>query len=183
MQVMEDGALSDRQYNYDKDDRFAPDFDLFIWGWQTGEDDPTFILSLLTTGQIEAWSDCNYSDDRYDALYEAQSQEADLQARLAMVHEMQEIVYSDAPYIPLVYPLTREVYSSSWEGWVKQPEDTGSIWNRHSYLAVHPVTASEASSGTSTNAIVVVAVAVAAVAAIIVFAVLRRRARRAEDVV
>lgn len=183
MQLMEDGALSDRQYNYNNEGEFAPDFDLFIWGWQTGEDDPTFILSLLTTGQIEAWSDCNYSNERYDGLYESQSQEADPQARLAMIHEMQEVVYSDAPYIPLVYPLTREVYDASWEGWVKQPEGTGSIWNRHSYLAVHPVTASEQSSGTSTTVIVAVAIAVAAVAAIIVFALLRRRVERAEDIV
>ena len=181
MQVMEDGALSDRQYNYNKDDEFAPDFDLFIWGWATGEDDPNFLLSLLTTGQIEAWSDCNYSNARYDELYEAQAAEADPEARLPIVHEMQQIVYSDAPYIPLVYPLTREIYSSSWEGWVRQPEGTGSLWNRHSYLAVHPVTASEESSGGFPVVALGVAIAVAAVAAIIVFARTRRRHGRSED--
>jgi len=182
MQVMEDGALSDRQYNYDENGAFAPDFDLFIWGWATGEDDPTFILSLLTTGQIEAWSDCNYSNERYDELYEAQTQEADPQARLAMVHEMQQIVYSDAPYIPLVYPLTREIYSSSWGGWVKQPEGTGSLWNRHSYLAVHPATASEESSGASAALVVGVVIAAVAIVAIVVFVLLRRRGARVEDI-
>ena len=182
MQVMDGGALTDRQFSYTADGEFAPDFDLFIWGWATGEDDPTFLLSLLTTGQIEAWSDCNFSDERYDELYESQEQEADLPTRLAAVHEMQEIVYAQCPYIPLIYPLTREVHSAAWEGWVKQPEGTGSIWNRYSYLQVHPVTATQESSGASTGLIVGVVVVAAIVVAAGLVLVRRRRGRRSEEV-
>jgi peptide/nickel transport system substrate-binding protein len=50
-QVIDDGALGDKQYNYDGDD-YAPDFDMFIWGWG-GDVDPNFILSVMTTSSIE----------------------------------------------------------------------------------------------------------------------------------
>ena len=43
-EVIDDGALGDKQYAYDGDE-FAPDFDLFIWGWG-GDVDPNFILSM-----------------------------------------------------------------------------------------------------------------------------------------
>ena len=95
MQVMEDGALTDRQFNY-KGDKFAPDFDLFIWGWETGEYDPNFLLSLFTTGQIESWSDCNFSSAEYDGMYKTQDYDADEQSRLATVHEMQQLLYEAA---------------------------------------------------------------------------------------
>ena len=66
-QVIDDGALGDKQYNYEGD-QYAPDFDLFIWGWG-GDVDPNFILSVLTTGSIEAWSDCIWSNAEYDKLF------------------------------------------------------------------------------------------------------------------
>jgi len=63
----DDGALGDKQYNYDGDE-YAPDFDLFIWGWG-GDVDPNFILSIMTTGSIENWSDCMWSNAEYDKLF------------------------------------------------------------------------------------------------------------------
>ena len=66
-QVIDDGALGDKQYNYEGD-QYAPDFDLFIWGWG-GDVDPNFILSVLTTDSIEAWSDCIWSNAEYDKLF------------------------------------------------------------------------------------------------------------------
>jgi len=180
MQVMEDGALTDRQFNY-RGDKFAPDFDLFIWGWETGEYDPNFLLSLFTTNQIESWSDCNYSNAGYDEMYRRQDYDADEKSRLATVHEMQKLLYEAAPYVPLVYPLTREVYSSDWTGWTKQPQDNGSIWNRNTYIKVHPATAETAASGDASNAgLIVATVAMAAVALAVLAAVVRRRSRRTE---
>jgi peptide/nickel transport system substrate-binding protein len=180
MQVMEDGALTDRQFNY-QGDKFAPDFDLFIWGWETGEYDPNFLLSLFTTGQIESWSDCNFSSAAYDEMYKAQDYDANDQSRQATVHKMQQLLYEASPYVPLVYPLTREVYSSAWQGWTKMPESNGSIWNRNTYIRVHPRTATTAvTGGSSATGLVVAVVAAAVIGVIVLVVVVRRRSRRAE---
>ena len=103
-QVIDNGALGDRQYNYDGKD-YAPDFDMFIWGWG-GDVDPNFILSVLTTNSIENWSDCIWSNAEYDKLFLQQQTTLDVQERIAIVKQMQQIVYDESPYIPLVYPLT-----------------------------------------------------------------------------
>ncbi len=66
-QVIDDGRLGDLQFAYDGDE-YAPDFDLFIWGWG-GDIDPNFILSIMTTSSIEAWSDCIWSNEEYDDLF------------------------------------------------------------------------------------------------------------------
>ena len=180
MQVMDDGALTDRQFNY-VGDRFAPDFDLFIWGWETGEYDPNFLLSLFTTSQIESWSDSNFSSAEYDGMYKAQDYDPNASSRLTTVHKMQRLLYEAAPYVPLVYPLTREVHSSAWQGWVKIPEANGSIWNRSTYVRVHPVSAPTAvAGGSSRTGLIVAVVAAVAIAVIALVVVVRRRSRRAE---
>lgn len=85
-------------------------YDLFIWGWY-GDFDPSSLLSVMTTGQIpgshsdwSAWSDCFYSNPYYDALYIQQQKTVNVSARQAIVFEMQQILYHDAPYIVLSYP-------------------------------------------------------------------------------
>ena len=40
----------------------APDFDTFIWGWGGDPYDPSFLLSILTTGEIGGSSDSFYSN-------------------------------------------------------------------------------------------------------------------------
>ena len=98
-QVIDDGALGDKQYNF-VGDQYAPDFDMFIWGWG-GDVDPNFILSILTTNQIASWSDCAWSNPEYDKLFLQQQTQIDLQQRIATVQKMQQIVYDQSPYIPL----------------------------------------------------------------------------------
>ena len=116
-QVIDDGALGDKQYAY-VGDQYAPDFDLFIWGWG-GDVDPNFILSILTTSSIEAWSDSIWSNAAYDKLFLQQQTTIDLQQRIELVKQMQQIVYKESPYIPLVYPLDLEVAdTTNWTGWV-----------------------------------------------------------------
>ncbi|MFA4965925.1 MAG: ABC transporter substrate-binding protein, partial [Thermoleophilia bacterium] len=75
-QVIDDGRLGDLQFAYDGDD-YAPDFDMFIWGWG-GDIDPNFILSVMTTNSIEAWSDCVWSNPEYDQLFLDQQSQIDL---------------------------------------------------------------------------------------------------------
>jgi hypothetical protein len=85
-------------------------YDMFMWNW--GSDvDPTFMLSVMTTGQIptshndwSAWSDCFYSNAYYDQLFQQQQTTVDIAARQQIVYEMQRIIYRDAPYVVLAYP-------------------------------------------------------------------------------
>ncbi|HEX5642900.1 MAG TPA: ABC transporter substrate-binding protein [Thermoleophilia bacterium] len=182
-EVIDDGALGDKQYAYDGDE-FAPDFDLFIWGWG-GDVDPNFILSIMTTDSIESWSDCNWSNAEYDQLFLEQQTTIDVQERIAIVHRMQQIVYDESPYILLVYPKDLlAANKGTWTGWVRANNDKGSWWYNtqpDTYLAVHPgsAEAAETDGGSSTGLIVGVVVAAAAVILIVVL-LLRRRAGRVE---
>jgi peptide/nickel transport system substrate-binding protein len=181
-QVIDDGALGDKQYNYEGDE-YAPDFDMFIWGWG-GDVDPNFILSVMTTGSIESWSDCMWSNKEYDELFLEQQSTIDLQERVALVHQMQQIIYDESPYIPLVYPLNLEAANKGkWTGWVRAGEDKGLWWYNtqpDTYLAVYPGTTAEAESGGSNTGTIVAIVAAAIVVILIVVLLLRRRGGRVE---
>ncbi len=182
-EVIDDGALGDKQYNYEGDE-FAPDFDLFIWGWG-GDVDPNFILSIMTTNSIEAWSDCNWSNAEYDELFLQQQTQIDVQERIATVHRMQEIVYDESPYIPLVYPLDLlAADTADWTGWVRAAGGKGAWWyntQMDSYLAVHPAAADEEAEGGSNTALIVGIIAAVVVIGLIVVLVLRGRGSKAEE--
>ena len=63
----------------------APAFDTFVWGWGGDPYDPSFLLSLFTTGEIGASSDSFYSNPEYDRLFEEQSGEFDVEARKEII--------------------------------------------------------------------------------------------------
>jgi len=180
-QVIDDGALGDKQYNYEGD-QFAPDFDLFIWGWG-GDVDPNFILSVLTTDSIEAWSDSNWSNAEYDKLFLEQQTTIDVQERIALVHQMQQIVYKESPYILLVYPLDLLVANTGqWTGWVRANQNKGAWWfntQPDTYLAVQKGAAVVETESSNTGLIVAIVVAVIVVVLIAVLLV-RRRGGRSE---
>jgi len=181
-QIIDDGALGDKQYNYDGD-QFAPDFDLFIWGWG-GDVDPNFILGVMTTDSIENWSDCNWSNPEYDKLFLEQQTTIDVQERVGIVHRMQELIYDESPYIPLVYPLDLETANKGkWTGWVRAGNDKGLWWYNtqpDTYMAVQPgATSTETEDGSSTGLIVGIAIAALIVIGV-VWVLIRRRSGRAE---
>ena len=125
-QVLDDGFLADKQYNYDGD-TFAPDYDLFIWGWG-GDIDPNFILSIFTTSQINGWSDCNWSNQEYDAFLQ-QQRTIDPQKRKHRPPHAGDLL-RESPYIVLMYPANYEAYNTEkWTGWVRSPAgDNGAVW-------------------------------------------------------
>jgi peptide/nickel transport system substrate-binding protein len=91
-------------------DWFACAYDMYIWGWDA-DVDPSFMLSVMTTNQTPAypqdytkWSDCYYTNPVYDQLYLDQLNAVDVDERQAIVHEMQQILYYDCPYVVLWYP-------------------------------------------------------------------------------
>ena len=95
---LEFSTLLDRFYS-------EQDFDATILGWSGRVDrlDPQFFLGTLDSRQAElgANNPGGYSNPDYDALYDAQGAEFDVDARQALVHEMQELYVPDAPVVVL----------------------------------------------------------------------------------
>lgn len=136
VEAVDDGLLGDRVYD-------NADFDLFIWGWGT-DADPTTILNVMASDQIGSLSDSYYSNEEYDQLLDQQVKIIDLKERQKVVHEMQKILYDEAPYIILLYDnAIQAVNKTKWEGWTKVEGVYFLSFNHENYLDVKPVTAKE----------------------------------------
>ncbi len=176
--VMNDGSISDGIWTY-KGSTYAPDFDMFIWGW-SGNIDPDYMLADFITSQIEMWNDCCWSDKEYDGLYQQQASEMDAAKRKDQVTRMQQIFYEQAPYAVLYYPKALIAYNTSkWEGWVPYPSANGLVVlsgdNIDSYRLVQPKAASTATTSSSSSTTwIVVGVVVAIIAIVLVFVLVRR---------
>ena len=135
-------ALTDNKLT---EDIYATDFDMFIWGWGS-DPDPDFILSVMTCGQINNYSDSFYCNEEYDRLYELQKTQLDTEERVETVYEMQRIIYEDTPYVILFYDNLLEAYrTDDFTGWTTQPEEGGSLgftYGAYNYLNLKPLSAS-----------------------------------------
>lgn len=100
-------------------------FDIELWGW-VGDPDPTSLLNVLRTEEIGSFSDSFWSNARYDELFLEQRAEADVAARQAMIKEMQELAYAEAPYIIMYYDAELHAYrTDKFAGWRNQPTTGG----------------------------------------------------------
>jgi peptide/nickel transport system substrate-binding protein len=126
-------------------------FDMFEWEWGI-EPDPNYILSTFTCssrsyedgGTIYAnLSDSFYCNPAYDELFAQQAQETDFAKRQAIVTQMQQMIYDDAPYMITYYANGLQAYRNDrFTGWVSQPSDNGTLiyqWGTWSYFNVAPV--------------------------------------------
>ncbi len=119
-----------------------PDVDLFISDW-VQDTDPSFILSVLTSGQIAGWNDTGWTSDEYDALFSQQAAAVDETERKSLIDQMQQLAYDASPYAVIAYPQTLEAErSDAWQGWVQAPAGEGSALvgadNLDTYLYVRP---------------------------------------------
>jgi peptide/nickel transport system substrate-binding protein len=133
VQALDENTLGNTVYNK------APDWDLFVWGWDSNVPDPTYMLSVPLTGQIGANNDVFYSNKSYDDLFSRQSTAMDVKARKAIVDEMQKMFYDDAAYIVMWYQDKLQGYrTDTWKGWKEIPG--GLIYNftRGNYLSIVP---------------------------------------------
>ena len=91
------------------------DFDIHMWSW-LGYIDPSFMLMTVMCDQYGNWSDTGYCNPEYDALYRKQATELDPVKRQAIVHEMQQILYRDHPYIFIAQSEFIRAYRGGWGG-------------------------------------------------------------------
>lgn len=118
----------------------APNWDIFVWGWDSGVYDPDYMLGIPLTSQIGGNNDVYYSNAGYDKLYGEQAVTLDHAQRLALVHQAQQFYYDDAAYIIMWYQDKLQGYrTDTWQGW---KEVNGGIvlnFTRDNYLKVTPV--------------------------------------------
>ena len=99
----------------------AFDFDIILWGWGS-DPDPSLLLGVHTTGEIPSgYNETGYSNPEYDALFDKQATELDLNKRIALVHQMQQIVFDDVVYIIPYYEQAIQAYRiDRFSGWLLQ---------------------------------------------------------------
>lgn len=102
---------------------YKADYDLFIWGWG-GDVDPNSLLEIFNCDQIGGSSDSMYCNPAYDELFDQQNEAADPAERKALMDQMQEIIYNEAPYHILYYDAALHAYRSDrFTNWVNQPDN------------------------------------------------------------
>ncbi len=142
---------------YDQDALFGVivegTYDTFYWGWVPFVD-PDPMLVNFTEAELGNYNDANWFDPEYDAMYAAQNQEVDPDARLEIVHDMLTLFHESAIYIPMFLGPDLQAYrTDTFEGWVRQPAEIGPvIFNNTSpgYVELRPVGAA-ADDGSGTN--------------------------------
>lgn len=95
------------------------DYDVILWGWGS-DPDPGFLLSVTTCAEIPTgYSETGYCSEEYDQLYAEQGTEVDRDARIAIVHEMQQMLLDEVPYIVPYYAQNREAWrTDTFTGWL-----------------------------------------------------------------
>ncbi|MDH4280788.1 MAG: ABC transporter substrate-binding protein, partial [Acidimicrobiia bacterium] len=157
--------------SYDQDQLFGVivdgTYDSFYWGWVPYVD-PNLMLSYFTAAELGNFNDANWTDPRYDELYDEQLIEVDPDRRLEIVHEMVRIIYDDAGYVSLWYSPDLQAYRTDrFEGYVQQPADIGPVifsQSSPSYAQLTPVGGAGGGGGSNTGLLVGAGAAVLAVA-------------------
>jgi peptide/nickel transport system substrate-binding protein len=167
------------------------EFDIFQWGWYV-EPDPDSMLSYFTCAQRGNWSDSWYCNPAYDKLYREQNAATNQSKREAIVKQMQQMLYNDAPYLNTVYNQIGEAYRSDrWEGFVPQPQPGGILlfqYGHANYLNLAPVgtaagspSAAASSDESSSSTVMIVVLLVVVLGAAVVGGLLVMRRRTADD--
>lgn len=112
------------------------DFDLAMWDWVPLVD-PDFMLSAMTCGSWNAWNDSGYCNPQYDKLYDETTTALDEAKRRQLVHQMQQIVYQDRPYVVLAYNDAIDAWDKSWTGFGKNPQGIFNALSKMGFIAAH----------------------------------------------
>lgn len=116
----------------------AFDFDVMMWGWGS-DPDPAFLLGVGLCSEIPTgFNETGYCNPEYDALYDVQAIETDTDARVQIIHEMQEILVADVPYIiPYYYPSVGAWRTDTFTGWLETDPTLG-LEDSSNLLALRP---------------------------------------------
>ena len=104
----------------------AFDYDIMLWGWGS-DPDPGWLLGVAICDEVgSGFSETGYCNPAYDDLYVAQGIETDHDARVDLVHQMQQILIDDVVYMIPYYQQTVEAYrTDTFSGWITGPLTLG----------------------------------------------------------
>jgi peptide/nickel transport system substrate-binding protein len=102
-------------------------YDAMQWDWYV-EPDPDGILADFTCDQLGGLNDSWYCDEGYDAMYVAQNGEIDQDKRIEIVHQMQEQLYEDVPYIVTAETGIGEAVRNDRFACFQPQPDPGGVW-------------------------------------------------------
>ena len=110
--------------------------DMALLGWTGDNGDPDNFLYVLldkSATQHPANNIAFYrSDELHDVLVQAQ-REVDIEARTGLYRKAQEIVFHDAPWVPLVHAAQTAAFKKTVSGFTLHP--TGSKWFQNVRIA------------------------------------------------
>jgi len=113
-------------------------YQLFMWGWIADYPDPENFLFLLSGPLAQSKSHgpntANFSDPRYDALFQRMKVAENGEERMAMIREMRDILEHERPWIELFH---RENYTL-YHGWVRNVKPTGLSLPMARYVDIDP---------------------------------------------
>ena len=135
LQTLDTNTLGNTVYN-----AAAPNWDIFVWGWDSGVPDPDYMLGVPLCNQIGSNNDVYYCDKSYDGKYDQQASTLDPKARKTIVDDMQRQYYDAAAYLIMWYQDKLQAYrDDTWQGWTKVPGGLIFNFTRDNYLNVKPV--------------------------------------------
>ncbi len=115
------------------------DWDLFVWGWDTGVNDPDYMLGIPLSSQIGGNNDVYYANPTYDQLYAEQATELDHAKRVDVVGQAQQLFYDDCAYIVMWYQDKLQAYRSDlWTGFADTPGGIVFNFTRANYTNATP---------------------------------------------
>ncbi len=98
-------------------------YDIELWGW-SGSPDPNALLQIFRCDAIGNTSDSQYCNPAYDKLYAQETAAASSDQRHAVLAQMQNLIYDQAPYDVLYYDSNLAAYrTDKFAGWVNQPSN------------------------------------------------------------
>jgi peptide/nickel transport system substrate-binding protein len=105
--------------------QYRADYDIELWGWSWGPD-PNQMLQIFRCDYIGSSSDSQYCNPAFDTLYDQQAVAQTDDERHAILAQMQNLIYDEAPYDVLYYDANRAAYRTDrFTGWQNQPLDNG----------------------------------------------------------
>ena len=103
-----DVEIAPTDYNQFQDKMRRGAFQVFIWGWVADYPDPENFLFLLygPMGRTKnnGPNSANFSDPRYDTLFEQMRMRANDDERMRLIREMRALIEVERPWIELVHP-------------------------------------------------------------------------------
>ena len=116
LQTLDENTLGNTVYNTE-----APDWDIFVWGWDSGVPDPDYMLGVPLCSQIGGNNDVFYCDKTYDAaVRHSRPRRSTRPPARRSSTRCSRCSTTTPPYIVMWYQDKLQAYrTDTWTGWTE----------------------------------------------------------------